>query len=155
MNIKTCAQCGAKNRVDEGAASRRQAVCGKCGAKLDGETKTSAERSASLKPETVTDASFARDVLNEQDARPVLLDCWAAWCPPCRMIAPLLDQLAAESNGLYRIAKLNVDDNPQTASRFQIQSIPILLIFKHGKLVDRLVGAQPKHIIASRLAAHT
>jgi thioredoxin 1 len=67
------------------------------------------------------------------------------------MIAPVLDQLAAESRGRYRIAKLNVDENPQTASRFQISSIPTMLIFKDGKLIDRLIGAQPKQAIAERL----
>jgi len=67
------------------------------------------------------------------------------------MIAPVLDQLAAESAGRYRIAKLNVDENPQTASRFNIASIPTMLIFKDGQLIDRLVGAQPKQVIAERL----
>ncbi|MBA2340281.1 MAG: thioredoxin, partial [Pyrinomonadaceae bacterium] len=105
------------------------------------------------KPLTVTDASFAGDVLNA-GARPVLLDCWAEWCGPCRMIAPVLDQLAAESGGRYTIAKLNVDENPRTAAQFGIQSIPTMLIFKNGQLVDRIIGAQPKQAIAARLAAH-
>ncbi len=70
---------------------------------------------------------------------------------PCRIVGPIMDQLAAESQGQYRIAKLNVDDNPQVASRFQIGSIPTMLIFKDGKLIDRLVGAQPKPAIAERL----
>jgi len=71
------------------------------------------------------------------------------------MVGPIIDQLAVESNGRYRVAKLNVDENPRTASQFQIQSIPTMLIFKNGKLVDRLVGAQPKPAIAARLMAHT
>jgi thioredoxin len=83
--------------------------------------------------------------------RPVLVDCWAPWCGPCRMIGPIMDELAAESHGRYRIAKLNVDENPQTAARFNIASIPTMLIFKDGKLVDRLTGAQPKQAIAERL----
>ena len=70
------------------------------------------------------------------------------------MVGPIMEQLAAESNGRYRIAKLNVDENPATAAQFQIQSIPTMLIFKNGKLVDRLVGAQPKPAIAARLMAH-
>lgn len=152
MVIKTCARCGAKNRVDESAARNLQPVCGRCGAKLavngGGDTAKDAG-----KPRIVTDATFARDVLNA-GSRPVLLDCWAEWCGPCRLIAPVLDQLAAESADRYIVAKLNVDENPQTASRLSIQSIPTLLIFKNGQLVDRLIGAQPKQTIASRLAAH-
>ena len=70
------------------------------------------------------------------------------------MVAPVLDQLAAESNGRYKITKLNVDDNPRTASQFNIRSIPTLLIFRNGNLVDQLIGVQPKQTIASRLAAH-
>ncbi|MGH9902640.1 MAG: thioredoxin family protein, partial [Pyrinomonadaceae bacterium] len=116
MAIVACARCGAKNRVDERAAVNRQPVCGKCGAKLEG-----AGGADSGKPLTVTDATFARDVLGAGGGLPVLLDCWAPWCGPCRMIAPALDQLAAESAGRYLIAKLNVDENPQTAARFQIQ----------------------------------
>ncbi len=153
MAIVSCAQCGAKNRVDEKAeASGRQAVCGRCGAKLEAHSGASVDTS---KPLTVTDATFARDVLGAVTSRPVLLDCWAEWCGPCRMIAPILDQLAAESGGRYQVAKLNIDDNPQTAARFQVQSIPTMLIFKDGKLVDRIVGAHPKQSIAARLAAHT
>lgn len=152
MVIATCGKCGAKNRVDERAAESMQAVCGKCGEKLGAEAGAGATETN--KPLTVTDATFARDVLGMRDGRPILLDCWAAWCAPCRMIAPVLDQMAAEAGGRYRIAKLNVDENPQTAAQFGIQSIPTLLIFKNGNLVERLVGAQPRQVIAARLAAH-
>jgi thioredoxin len=145
--IVSCGKCGAKNRVDEGAARERQPVCGKCGAPLEiGEGGAGATR----KPMTVTDQTFAQEVLGA-GATPVLVDAWAAWCGPCRMIAPVLDQLAAESNGRYLIAKLNVDENPMTSSRFGIQSIPTLLIFKNGALVDRMVGVQSKQAIALRL----
>ncbi len=102
------------------------------------------------KPRIVTDATFARDVL-ETRGIPVLLDCWAAWCGPCRMIAPVLDELAAEASGRYLIAKLNVDENPQTAAQFNVRSIPTMLIFKDGALIDRIVGVQPKAAIAARL----
>jgi thioredoxin 2 len=148
MPIVTCSKCGARNRVEAATAERLQPKCGRCGTLLDvnkaeGEFETG-------KPRVVTDATFERDVLKAD--RPVLLDCWAPWCGPCRMIAPVLDQLAAESRGKYTIAKLNVDENPQTAADFQIQSIPTMLIFKNGRLVDRIVGAQPKQAIAAKLA---
>jgi len=149
MAIIACARCGAKNRVDEQAAAQQQPVCGKCGAPLD--VKAGDDGVDTSKPRTVTDATFAREVMEAAGDRPVLVDCWAPWCGPCRMIAPVLDQLAAESGGRYRIAKLNVDENPQTAAQFSVQSIPTLLIFKNGKLVDRMVGVQSKQAIAARL----
>src|SRR4051812_29112874 len=103
MAVITCRKCGAKNRVDEKAAAERRPVCGRCGASLKaggGETGKAVH---------VTDATFAREVL-EAGGIPVLLDCWAEWCGPCRMVAPVMDELAAEANGRYRIAKLNVDE---------------------------------------------
>jgi thioredoxin len=98
----------------------------------------------------VTDATFSREVL-ERRGVPVLMDCWAEWCGPCHMVAPVLDELAMEANGRYLITKLNVDENPRTASEFNIRSIPTMLIFKDGALVDRIVGVQPKQAIAARL----
>ena len=148
MAIVTCQKCTAKNRVDERTATEMQPVCGKCGTLLP-----STEAAAKGKPHPVTDDSFARDVVKASSTQPVLVDAWAEWCGPCRMIAPVLDQLAAESNGRYAITKLNVDENPKTAAQFQIRSIPTLLIFKNGKLVDQIIGAQPKQAIAARLAA--
>jgi thioredoxin 2 len=142
MAVVVCDNCGAKNRVDEFRAGESlQAVCGRCGSKL------------TVKPVKVTDESFARDVLGSGH-RPVLLDCWAEWCGPCQMIAPALDELAAEAQGRYTIAKLNVDENPRTSAQFGVRSIPTLLIFKDGQLVERIVGVQPKQAIAARLAAH-
>lgn len=148
MTIQTCANCGTKNRVDENAAREMRPVCGKCASPLN---PGSASES---KPQIVTDASFATDVVKASSTKPVLVDAWAEWCGPCRMIAPVLDQLAAEANGRYKIAKLNVDENPGTASQFNIRSIPTMLIFKNGKLVDQIIGAQPKQAIVAKLHAH-
>ena len=143
MPIVTCPNCGANNRVDE-RANQLQPVCGKCGAKLTG-------ASGDGHPVAVTDQTFAKVIANE---RPVLVDFWAEWCPPCRAIAPVLDQLAAESGGRYVVAKLNVDENQQTAGQFHIDGIPTLLIFKKGQVVDRLVGAHPKQSIVQHLQQH-
>ena len=103
-------------------------------------------------PVVVADRDFSQEVL--ASPLPVLLDCWAAWCGPCKMIAPLLEQMAGEYAGRLKVAKLNVDENPATASRYGIQSIPTLLLFKGGEVVDTLVGAVPREEIARRLAPH-
>ena len=147
MAVEVCPNCGAKNRVNETLAAAHKPICGNCGATLD-------VRNADSKPQAVTDTSFAADVIAASSTMPVLVDAWAEWCGPCRMIAPLLDQLAAEAHGRYKIAKLNVDDNPRTAAQFSIRSIPTLLIFKNGSLVDQIIGVQPKQAIAARLASH-
>ena len=146
MQVLVCNSCGAKNRVDEHKLTNSEAKCGRCGKKL----QTGAAGAQNSKPAAITDASFDREVMRER-GRPVLVDAWAPWCGPCRMIAPAIDQLAAESEGRYKIAKLNVDENPLTASQYQIASIPTLLIFKDGQLVDRLIGLQSKPAIAERL----
>jgi thioredoxin 2 len=149
-DVVTCANCGARNRVDDARSRTRLPVCGRCGAPLARQPPPSGAREAG--PFAVTDATFEREVLRAGPT-PVLVDFWAAWCGPCRTIAPVLDELAAESRGRYRVAKLDVDANPVTASRFQVQSIPTLIIFKDGRAADRIVGLQPKQSIASRLAA--
>lgn len=151
MQVVDCASCGAKNRVDESKLANREAKCGRCGEKLEAGAAANAQDS---KPVVVTDQSFERDVMKER-GRPVLVDAWAPWCGPCRMIAPVIDQLASESQGRYKITKLNVDENPMTASRYQIASIPTLLIFRDGQLIDRLIGLQSKPAIAERLRLAT
>ena len=142
MQVVACGNCGAKNRVDETRLAASEAKCGRCGEMLAGQQDS--------KPVTISDQTFEREVMQAK-GRPILVDCWAPWCGPCRTIGPVLDQLAAESQGRYRIAKLNVDENPQTASRFQIASIPTMLIFKDGQLIDRIIGLQSKPTIAERL----
>ena len=134
-----CSACGATNRVPGDKVARGLApVCGKCKSPLP-----------AGKPQPVTDLSFAEDV--ERSPVPVLLDAWAPWCGPCHMIAPIIDQLAIELAGRVRVVKLNVDDNPRTAARFGLRSIPTLLVLKDGREVDRLVGVQPKQEIMRRL----
>jgi thioredoxin len=146
MNVVTCTKCGAKNRVDESKLGNSEAKCGRCGTKLD----APAGNGATTGPTILTDASFQQEVLNASGP-PTLVDFWAPWCGPCRIVGPIVDQLAAESGGRYRIGKMNVDDNPLTANRYQIASIPTMLIFKNGSVIDRIVGAQPKQAIVERL----
>ena len=98
----------------------------------------------------VTDESFEADVL--KSSRTVLVDYWAEWCGPCKMIAPTLAEIAAEQKGKLAIGKLNVDDNPDTARRFDVMSIPTLLVFKDGQQVKRLVGAKGKGQLLQDLA---
>ena len=92
--------------------------------------------------EKTTDATFATDVLNS--AEPVVVDFWAEWCSPCRMIAPALDEISHEMEGKVKIVKLNVDENPAVAAQYGIRSIPTLLIFKNGQLASQKVGAASK-----------
>ena len=151
MQVVICQNCGVRNRLDESKLRTSEAKCGRCGTKLEPAAAGAHARTAQdSKPVVITDQAFEREVIQER-GRPVLVDAWAPWCGPCRRIGPVIDQLAAESQGRYKIGKLNVDENPQTASRFQIASIPTMLIFKDGQLVDRLVGVQSKQTIADRL----
>ena len=92
--------------------------------------------------EKVTDATFEKDVLKASG--PVVVDFWAEWCGPCRMIAPALEEISTSLNGKVKIVKLNVDENPQTAAKYGIQSIPTLMIFKGGQMSSRQIGAAPK-----------
>jgi thioredoxin 1 len=99
----------------------------------------------------VTDASFAEDVLNSEDT--IMVDFWAEWCGPCRAVSPILDAIATEHADKIKIVKLNVDDNPQTAMKYQITSIPAMKVFKGGEVVKTIIGARPKPAIEAELAA--
>ena len=134
-----CPACGAVNRIPIERAGT-PARCGKCKAAL----------ASAAAPVTVTDATF--EPLVARATTPVLLDCWADWCGPCHMLAPTLDALARDYAGRVVVAKLDVDANPATAARFEIRGIPALLIFDRGRLVDRLVGVQPRPQIEAHLA---
>jgi len=114
-------------------------------------TQTKAATPSSGKPLTLTDANFSQIIQSEQ---PVLVDFWAPWCGPCRMVAPTVEQLATEFQGRAVVGKLNVDENGQTAQSYQIMGIPALYIFKRGKVVEQLVGVQPAHVLRERLARH-
>jgi thioredoxin 2 len=135
--ILQCAECGAKNRVL--LKKENTPVCGKCKSTL----------SFPAKPLIITDANFNQ--LVERSGLPVLLDLWATWCPPCRMLAPIVDEIARDMSGKFIVGKLDVDKNPQISSRFGVQSIPTLLIFNGGREAERIVGLQSKGAIVEKL----
>ena len=99
----------------------------------------------------VTDASFETEVLGGD--LPVVVDFWAEWCGPCKLIAPVLDELAGEYDGRVEVKKLNVDENPETSARFGVRSIPTLIFFKNGQVIDQVAGAVPKNVLKQRFDA--
>jgi thioredoxin 1 len=101
---------------------------------------------------SVTDASFENDVLNSE--KTILVDFWAEWCGPCHAVAPILDQIAAEHGDKIEILKLNVDENPQTAAKYQITSIPAMKVYQGGEVVKTVIGAKPKPALEAELAAY-
>ena len=134
-----CPSCGATNRLPDTQSGKRRSSAANARRRWRG----------SAGPVEVTDGTFMEQV--EQSPTPVLLDLWADWCGPCHMLAPTIEQLSRELEGRVKVAKLNIDENPMTANRFGIRSIPTLLVLKGGTEVDRLVGVQPKQEIVRRL----
>ena len=102
-----------------------------------------------MKPIEITDDNFETEVIKSD--KPVLIDFWAVWCGPCKMIAPIVEELASEYDGKVKIGKLDVDSNQQTAIKFGVRGIPTLLIFKEGKLKDTIIGAVPKKHLVDKL----
>ena len=141
--IIRCLACGKKNRMPENRLGNRP-LCGDCGAPL-------VVGATQFYPQDVSDGTFSKEVLTYEGA--VLVDCWAPWCGPCRLLAPILDDLASQYAGGVKIAKLNVDENPLTASQYSIRSIPTMLLFKEGILINSLVGVQTKEEIERNLLA--
>jgi thioredoxin 1 len=105
-----------------------------------------------MKPIPVDDATFQTEVLNSD--KPVLVDFWAIWCGPCKMIAPVVEELAKEYDGKLKVAKVDVDANPQTAMKFGIRSIPTLMVFKGGQVVEQIIGAVPKRHLLDKVTPH-
>ena len=102
-----------------------------------------------MKPINFTDDNFETEVINSE--LPVLIDFWAAWCGPCKMIAPIVEELAAEYDGKVKIGKLDVDDNQQTAIKYGVRSIPTVLLLKSGEVLDTIIGAVPKAVFIEKL----
>ena len=137
-----CKYCGTSNRVSKRKLnSGLIPKCGNCKEKLLMESKG---------PIVVTDATFEEEV--EKSAIPVLLDCWATWCGPCKMLAPTIEKLASELAGKIKVAKLDVEENPKTVNKLEVMSIPTLFMYKDGKIVYKLVGVKPKAEIEKLLA---
>jgi thioredoxin 1 len=105
-----------------------------------------------MKPIEFTDANFKSEVL--ESAVPVLVDFWAVWCGPCKMVAPVVEEIAAEFDGKLKVGKIDVDQNPETSMQFGIRSIPTIMIFRGGKVVEQIIGAVPKKNLLEKLSAH-
>jgi thioredoxin 2 len=139
--IVICPKCGAKNRIP-GSRIDKKAFCGKCHVPIDAAT-------APVHPIIASDANFSNEVLNYPGA--VLVDFWAPWCGPCRMVSPILDNLAIKYIGRLKVVKVNVDENPATASRYGIRSIPNIILFKRGNAIKNIIGAQSQEELERQL----
>lgn len=133
--MTACPACGTKNRVP--AAANGKPTCASCKAALP----------------WIADAGDSDLAAALDTSQLVLLDLWAPWCGPCRMVAPVLEKLAGRYAGQVKVVKVNVDDNPATASRFNARSIPLLVFLRNGTVVDQVVGAQPESALASKVDA--
>ena len=138
----TCQQCQTQNRIPVELLGQT-ATCETCG------TTFPTPETVTAQPLAITDATFEREVL--QSPMPVLMDVWAPWCGPCRMIAPVVEELANEFAGRAKVVKLNSDENQRIPMQCHIQGIPTLLFFKNGQVVDSLVGVTPKPNIQQKL----
>jgi thioredoxin 2 len=136
-SVVHCPQCGTSNRLKSPSPDQAP-ICGKCKSSLPWILNAS-------------DISFRKEL---ETATPVLVDFWAEWCTPCRMTAPVLEEVARDKAGQIKVVKVNVDQNPTTAGRFNVQSIPTLILFKNGQAVETLVGAMSKKALLDRLAPH-
>jgi thioredoxin 2 len=139
-----CRSCGSPNRVEPEQVRRGlEPVCGRCRARLP----------VSAAPVDVTDGAFDGEVLGS--ALPVLLDIWAPWCVPCRSMEPVVEEIASTLAGRLRVARMNVDDNPEAMARLRIQGVPTLIIFEDGREVARMIGVRDKDELMRRLAPVT
>jgi thioredoxin 2 len=143
--ILRCTGCRTKNRIPADKVGET-ARCGKCGARME---SAPAFTGRSL---MISDRDFETQVL--QSPLPVLIFCWATWCPTCAQVAPIMDQLAAEWRGRVRVAKVNVDQSPMIAARFQIRSVPFLFVFDSGQLKESMVGGLPKAQIVAIMSKY-
>jgi thioredoxin 1 len=105
-----------------------------------------------VKPIEITDANFDQEVLKSD--KPVLIDFWAVWCGPCKMVAPVVEEIASEYDGKLKVGKIDVDSNPEISMKFGIRSIPTLMVFKGGKVVEQIIGAVPKRNLVDKVVPH-
>lgn len=143
--IIRCSHCGVKNRIPAAKAGAT-ARCGKCREPFE-TADAFTGRSA-----MVSDRDFDAQVLHSP--LPVLMFCWATWCPTCQQVAPIMDQLAGEWRGRVRVAKVNVDQSPMIAAKFQVRSVPFLFVFDKGRMLDSMVGGLPRAEIVARVSKY-